>query len=118
MEGCILPLLALSARLSHPQSSLSHSDSPPFARPPFPLSDLLPLPSQVKGKDTTKKFTKFAIDYAVPMEDGLLEGGSFERFLLERIKVDGKTGNLGDKVTVKQDGNTINVDAQTPFSKR
>jgi len=78
----------------------------------------LPLPSQVKGKDTTKKFTKFAIDYAVPMEDGLLEGGSFERFLLERIKVDGKTGQLGEKVTLQREKNKIFVTAELPFSKR
>ena len=82
-------------------------------------SGLTDYPStQVKGKDTTKKFTKFAIDYAVPMEDGLFEGAQFERFLLERIKVDGRTGQLGDKVTLQREKNKIFVTAELPFSKR
>merc|ERR1712216_764245 len=38
-----------------------------------------------KKGDSTKKFMKFAIDYSVPLEDGLFEGAQFERFLLERI---------------------------------
>ena len=82
-------------------------------------SGLTDYPStQVKGKDTTKKFTKFSIDYAVPMEDGLFEGAQFERFLLERIKVDGRTGQLGDKVTLQREKNKIFVTAELPFSKR
>jgi hypothetical protein len=39
-------------------------------------------------------------------------------FLKERVKVDGKTGNLGDKVEITDEGNNINVTAELPFSKR
>merc|ERR1711943_172110 len=72
---------------------------------------------QKKG-DTAKKFMKFAIDYSVPLEDGLFEGAQFERFLLERIKVDGKTGQLGDKVQLAREKSKIFVTAELPFSKR
>merc|ERR1711881_409084 len=71
-----------------------------------------------KKGDTAKKLMKFAIDYSVPLEDGLFEGAQFERFLLERIKVDGKTGQLGDKVTLNREKSKIFVTAELPFSKR
>merc|ERR1712124_44647 len=69
-------------------------------------------------KDTTKKFMKFAIDYSVPLEDALFDGAAFERFLRERIKVNGKTGQLGDKVTLTKEKSKIFVTAELPFSKR
>merc|ERR1711924_455915 len=71
-----------------------------------------------KGDSKGKKFMKFAIDYLVPLEDGLFEGQQFERFLQERIKVDGKTGNLGEKVTISREKAKIFVTAELPFSKR
>merc|ERR1711871_1694277 len=61
---------------------------------------------------------KFAIDYSVPLEDGLFEGKVFENFLLEKIKVDGKTGQLGDKVQLAREKSKIFVTAELPFSKR
>merc|ERR1711861_71193 len=71
-----------------------------------------------KGDNKSKKFMKFAIDYSVPLEDGLFDGAVFERFLLEKIKVDGKTGQLGDKVTLNREKSKIFVTAELPFSKR
>merc|ERR1711887_99246 len=71
-----------------------------------------------KKGDTAKKFMKFAIDYSVPLEDGLFEGAQFERFLRERIKVNGKTGQLGDKVTLNREKSKIYVTVELPFSKR
>jgi len=38
--------------------------------------------------------------------------------LRERIKVNGKTGNLGNEVTLAKDKNMINVASDIPFSKR
>merc|ERR1712226_1012050 len=64
------------------------------------------------------KIMKFAIDYSVPLEDGLFQGEQFERFLQERIKVDGKTGTLGEKVTITREKAKIFVTAELPFSKR
>merc|ERR1711990_1237700 len=71
-----------------------------------------------KGESKGKKFMKFAIDYSVPLEDGLFQGEQFERFLLERIKVGGKTGNLGDKVQITREKAKIFITAELPFSKR
>merc|ERR1711998_231719 len=71
-----------------------------------------------KGDSKSKKFIKLAIDYSVPMEDGLFQGEAFERFLQERIKVGGKTGNLGDKVVITREKAKIFVTAELPFSKR
>merc|ERR1711971_463731 len=71
-----------------------------------------------KKGDTAKKYMKFAIDYSVPLEDGLFEGAQFERFLLERIKVDGKPGQLNDKVQLSREKSKIFVTAELPFSKR
>jgi hypothetical protein len=44
--------------------------------------------------------------------------GEQEKYLKERIKVDGKAGNLGDKVQVSRDKSKIVVTAETAFSKR
>merc|ERR1712022_4560 len=71
-------------------------------------------------KGAAAKFAKFAIDYTVPLQDGLLlKGGEqFEQFLLEKIKVNGKTGNLGGKVQINREKSKIYVTAEMPFSKR
>merc|ERR1711948_153692 len=71
-------------------------------------------------KGAAAKFAKFAIDYTVPLQGGLLlKGGEqFEQFLLEKIKVNGKTGNLGDKVQINREKSKIYVTAEMPFSKR
>merc|ERR1712080_287053 len=71
-----------------------------------------------KGENKGKKFMKFAIDYAVPLEDGLFDGATFEAFLQAKIKVDGKTGQLGDKVQLSREKSKIFVTADLPFSKR
>ena len=48
----------------------------------------------------------------------VLRAASQEKFLLDRIKVGGKTGNLGDLVTVSRDKAKIVVTSDTAFSKR
>lgn len=74
---------------------------------------------QKKGKKGAKKnVAKFAIDCAQPVEDRVLDPASFEKYLQDRIKVNGKAGNLGDKIAVSRDKAKILVAAQLPFSKR
>uniref|UniRef100_A0A7S3RSA7 Large ribosomal subunit protein eL22 n=1 Tax=Strombidinopsis acuminata TaxID=141414 RepID=A0A7S3RSA7_9SPIT len=68
-----------------------------------------------QGKKSTLKFT---IDCQQPADDNIIEPKDFEKFLKDRIKVEGKTGNLGDKVTVGREKSKINVTAEAPFSKR
>ena len=83
-----------------------------------------PAPSLLQSKATSKvEVKKFQLDCSVPADDEILDVAHFEEFLKQKIKVDGKTGNLGNRVTVKRgDGNgnnnIITVEAQTPFSKR
>ncbi|KAI0662771.1 ribosomal protein L22e [Cubamyces menziesii] len=62
---------------------------------------------------------KFVIDYSRPANDGVFDGAAFEKFLHDRIKVDGKTGQLGDNVKIHRDGETkITVTSNIPLSKR
>ena len=41
-----------------------------------------------------------------------------EKFLLDRIKVNGKVGNLGELITVSREKAKVLVSADTAFSKR
>jgi large subunit ribosomal protein L22e len=78
------------------------------------LSSLL---FQVKGGK--KSGVKFVIDCTQPVDDKVLDLGSFEKYLNERIKIDGKTGNLGGAVSITKDRTKITVAASTAnFSKR
>lgn len=65
-----------------------------------------------------KKTVKFTVDCSQPVDDGIMDPASFEKFLNDRIKVGGKTGNLGDLVTVSRDKAKVAVSADTAFSKR
>jgi len=47
-----------------------------------------------------------------------LDPASFEKFLHDRIKVNGKAGQLGDAVSISRDKTKLVVTAQLPFSKR
>mmetsp|Transcript_22427 Transcript_22427/g.40099 ORF Transcript_22427/g.40099 Transcript_22427/m.40099 type:complete len:86 (+) Transcript_22427:424-681(+) len=40
------------------------------------------------------------------------------KFLHDRIKVNGKAGNLGDQVSISSDKTKVTVTAESPFSKR
>ena len=58
-----------------------------------------------KGAAGAKKAaTKFFIDFSGPANDGILDAAAFEKFLHDRIKVDGKAGNLGEVVKVTREG--------------
>eukprot|EP01018_Ginkgo_biloba_P012751 Gb_08874 [translate_table: standard] len=67
-----------------------------------------------KGK---KKASTFTIDCGKPVEDKIMDIASFEKFLQDRIKVGGKTGVLGDVVTISRDKNKISVTSESAFSK-
>ena len=68
-----------------------------------------------KGK---KQQLKFTIDCQQPADDTIITPSDLEKFFKERIKVEGKTGKLGDKVTVSRDKSKINISAEAPFSTR
>jgi len=70
------------------------------------------------GKAAATKH-KFIIDYSKPAADGVFDGADFEKYLHDRIKVDGKAGQLGDNIKITRDGNTkITVTSNIPLSKR
>merc|ERR1712039_425818 len=68
-----------------------------------------------KGKKSVNKFT---INCQLPIEDNVIVLGDFCDFLTQRIKVEGKLGNLANAVTVSKDMNNIVVEAKIDFSKR
>merc|ERR1711990_871287 len=78
------------------------------------------MPKIAKAKKVvkSKKVLKFTVDCSQPVDDGIMDAASFEKFLVDRIKVGGKTGNLGEAVTVGRDKAKVVVTADSPFSKR
>ncbi|XP_060707842.1 60S ribosomal protein L22 isoform X3 [Hemiscyllium ocellatum] len=65
-----------------------------------------------------KQVLKFTLDCTHPVEDGIMDASNFEQFLQERIKVNGKAGNLGNVVTIERNKSKITVTSEVPFSKR
>ncbi|KAH9399477.1 60S ribosomal protein L22 [Tyrophagus putrescentiae] len=75
------------------------------------------LPKNKSGKKK-KVQLKFSIDCSKPVEDSIMNVTDFETFLKERIKVNGKTNNLGSSVTVERNKSKILINANILFSKR
>jgi large subunit ribosomal protein L22e len=69
-----------------------------------------------KGKG--KKALTFVIDCSKPVEDKIMEIASFEKFLNDKIKVNGKTGVLGDDVKIAREKTKVTVTCNTQLSKR
>jgi large subunit ribosomal protein L22e len=70
---------------------------------------------------TKKSAVKFVIDCTAPVDDKVLDISSFEKYLQERIKINGKTLNLAaNNVVISRDRSKINVSAPSDigFSKR
>ncbi|KAG9191281.1 ribosomal protein L22e [Alternaria panax] len=69
-----------------------------------------------KGQKVTKKFI---INCSQPVNDKIFDIQAFEKFLHDRIKVEGRTGNLGDTIQISQQGDgKIEVIAHQEFSGR
>ncbi|KAG8866208.1 hypothetical protein FRC20_008948 [Serendipita sp. 405] len=73
-------------------------------------------PAGKGGKAAPKH--KFIIDYSRPAADQIFDVAGFEKFLHDHIKVDGKEGNLGDKVKITKNDQRLTLTSQIPFSKR
>ena len=62
---------------------------------------------------------QFIINASQPASDKIFDVSAFEKFLQDKIKVDGRVGNLGDTVEIKQIGDgKIEVTAHKQFSGR
>jgi len=69
-----------------------------------------------KGAKVTNKYT---INCSQPVSDKIFDLSAFEKFLHDRIKVEGRTGNLGENVNISQVGDgKIEVVTHIPFSGR
>ncbi|KAF2663494.1 ribosomal protein L22e [Microthyrium microscopicum] len=63
--------------------------------------------------------SQFIINASQPVNDKIFDLSAFEKFLHERIKVEGRTGNLGDTIAISQQGSgNIEVIAHQEFSGR
>merc|ERR1712224_61726 len=60
---------------------------------------------------------RFVVDWT-PVAKFKIDMSQYEKFLNDRIKIEGKTGNLAGRVTTKVERNKVVVTAQAPFSKR
>eukprot|EP01064_Diplonema_japonicum_P035492 TRINITY_DN7720_c1_g1_i2.p1 TRINITY_DN7720_c1_g1~~TRINITY_DN7720_c1_g1_i2.p1 ORF type:complete len:146 (+),score=41.26 TRINITY_DN7720_c1_g1_i2:48-440(+) len=73
--------------------------------------------SRVKKAEAGKLI--YNIDCSIPCGDGLLEPTSLQVYLTEHLKIDNKTGQLGEKVKVTVDGTNVAVTTfKVLFAKR
>ena len=63
----------------------------------------------VKGKKSAPQNVRYRLDCTVLVDDEILDLASFQKFLMDRIKVNGKAGQLGDKIAVDTDKNDDKV---------
>lgn len=66
-----------------------------------------------KVAPTSKPLKKFVIDFSKPANDGVFDGGEFEKFLHDRFKVDGRPGQLGESVKITKTGGSRAVEQLT-----
>ncbi|GJQ79884.1 structural constituent of ribosome [Trypoxylus dichotomus] len=88
---------------------------------PVPTGKPQPKKQHIRGKGIKKKKVslKFTVDCTHPVEDNILDVVNFEKYLLERIKINGKTGNLGNAVSLSRERNLkLVLSSEIPFSKR
>ncbi|KAK6430366.1 Clr6 histone deacetylase associated PHD protein-2 Cph2 [Oleoguttula sp. CCFEE 5521] len=71
------------------------------------------------GKKAGKVTKKYIINATQPVNDRIFDAGAYTTFLQQRIKVDGRTANLGDNITVSNLGDgRIEVVSHQDFSGR
>ena len=87
---CILPLILPDS------TSLARLALARLAKQPKAAS----TPKSAAGKP----LHKFYVDYSVPAGDNVFDPASFEKFLHDRIKVDGKPGQLGEAISLSREG--------------
>lgn len=72
-----------------------------------------------REKERLTAAEQFVINASQPASDKIFDVSAFEKFLHDRIKVEGRTGNLGDVVQIKQIGDgKVEVVAHQEFSGR
>ncbi|KAI7833815.1 ribosomal protein L22e [Kickxella alabastrina] len=73
----------------------------------------------VKTSKAKRPSFRYVIDVSAPAGDKIFDVAAFEKFLHDRIKVQGRTNNLGESVTITRNGDeSVVVEAKIEFSKR
>ncbi|KAI1341374.1 60S ribosomal protein l22 [Xylariaceae sp. FL0016] len=76
-------------------------------------------PTSKKSGKAGKQTKKFVINAQQPASDKIFDTAAFEKFLQDKIKVDGRVGNLGDSIEIKQVGEgKIEITAHNELSGR
>jgi large subunit ribosomal protein L22e len=116
-----------------PEAKKAKADAPAkaAAKPKKPAPKKAPAAPKktttaLKGKGASaggkkkKITTRIVIDCTLPAEDQLFNCADFEKFLKERIKVQGKTSNFGNSLSIDRGDKTskIVVNGSIPLSKR
>ena len=112
---------------ANPKAAAAKAPPPKAAAVPKAAKPVIAKPANkkqyIRGKTSKKSKKKdgrkFIIDCTHPVEDNILDVANFEKYLLERIKVNGKTNNLSNNISLGREKNTkIVLSADIPFSKR
>eukprot|EP00923_Selenidium_pygospionis_P017187 GHVN01030205.1.p1 GENE.GHVN01030205.1~~GHVN01030205.1.p1 ORF type:complete len:127 (-),score=24.15 GHVN01030205.1:427-807(-) len=75
-------------------------------------------PNTVRTKGIQKQEKKFFLDCSTPVQDNIVDTARMEKFFRDRIKVEGKVGQLAGKVKVVSDKTKISVESDVRFPKR
>ncbi|KAI0472902.1 60S ribosomal protein l22 [Xylariaceae sp. FL0804] len=76
-------------------------------------------PQTKKSGKAGKQTKKFVINAQQPASDKIFDTAAFEKFLQDKIKVDGRVGNLGETIKIQQAGEgKIEVIAHNELSGR
>ncbi|KAK6332893.1 60S ribosomal protein L22 [Orbilia brochopaga] len=79
---------------------------------------MAPTTKGAKGKQA-KVSKKFVINASQPASDKIFDVSAFEKFLHDKIKVDGRVGNLGEVIQISTEGEgKVVVVAHKEFSGR
>ncbi|CAD5206803.1 unnamed protein product [Bursaphelenchus okinawaensis] len=97
--------------------------APKAAAPkPAAAKPAAPKPKVQKKKAGGKKkrqVVKYVIECKNPVEDGILKTSAFEEFLKDRVKVNGKTGQLSQNgVSITSTKTAVTLTSDGDFSKR
>ncbi|KAJ1559184.1 hypothetical protein HK405_011678 [Cladochytrium tenue] len=87
---------------------------------PFAYQKTVKAAKGVKGPKAKKAApVKYTIDCSIPAGDNILDTAAFEKYLLDHLKVQGRTNNLGTAVTISRAGHVLTINAPSgTFPKR
>ncbi|ORY88884.1 ribosomal L22e protein family-domain-containing protein, partial [Leucosporidium creatinivorum] len=68
------------------------------------------------AKPTSHTYT---VDYSGPANDKIFDAPAYEKFLIDHIKIEGKTGQLGEDVKIeRQEEGKLSITSTKPMNKR